>query len=141
MKRSKLKISKTDRSHTSAIITSTIIALLLSVLLTALMGNIMLSGHLSEKTVTAGVFLTRSISVLVGVLIGASMLKQHYLKLVSIISAVYFVTLIGTGIVFFDGSFQNFLLGVISVLIGGVAALLILLMPKRNRRKLKIFAR
>lgn len=141
MKSSKLKISKTDRSHTSAIMTGTIVALLLSVLLTALMGNIILSGHLSEKTVTAGVFVTRSISVLVGSLIGASMLKQHYLKIVSIISAVYFITLIGTGIVFFNGSFQNFLLGLVSVLIGGAVGLLLLLMPKHSTRKLRIFAR
>lgn len=141
MKRNKLKISKAGRSHTSAIVAGAIIALLLSVLLTALLANFILNGRLSEKVTAVGIFLIRTISVLAGALIGASLLKQNYLKLVGFITAVYLVALIGTGIVFFEGGFQNVLLGAVSALTGGVAALLILLMPKGNRRKLKTFAR
>lgn len=140
MKRNKLTISKAGRSHTSVIITGVIIASLISVLLTALVTNFILNGHLREKNTTAIIFVIRTISLLIGALIGASLLKQNYLKIVGLITAGYLIIMIGTGIVFFDESFKNFLLGVASVLIGGIAALIILQTPKRNHVKHKKFA-
>jgi len=137
MKRNKLKVSKVGRSHTAAIITGVVIALVLSFLLTALMGNLILNGHFGENIAQASIFVIRAVSVLVGALIGGLLLKQHYLKLVGFITAGYFVVLIGIGIVFYDGSFKSFLLGVVSVLVGGVAALLILQTPKSNMHKRK----
>ena len=137
----KLKVSKTGTSHTTAIVTGGVIALLISVFLTALAANFILNGHFSEKSAVAVIFVIRTISLLVGALIGASLLKQNYLKVVAIIAAEYLIALVGMGIVFFDGSFKNFLLGTVSVVIGGVAALLILQAPKSNRLKLKKLAR
>lgn len=140
MKRNKLKISKAGRSHTSAIVTGVVIASALSLLLTALIANLILNGQLSEKITTAAIFVVRAISLLVGALIGGFVLKQNYLKLVGFITVGYFVVLTGTSIVFYDGSFKNFLLGVVSVLIGGVAALLILQAPKSNMHKHKKYS-
>ena len=137
MKRNKLKISKAGRSHTAAIITGVVIALALSFLLTAMMGNLILKGHFGENIARASIFVIRTISVLVGALIGGLLLRHNYLKLVSFITAGYFVVLIGLGIVFYDGSFKSFFVGVVSVLVGGVVALLILQMPKSNMHKRK----
>lgn len=140
MKRNKLKVSKAGRSHTAAVITGVVIALVLSFLLTALMGNLILNGHSGENIAHASIFLIRTISVLVGALIGGLVLRHNYLKLVGFITAGYFVVLIGIGIVFYDGSFKSFLVGAVSVLVGGIAALLILQMPKSNMHKRKKFS-
>lgn len=140
MKRNKLKVSKAGRSHTAAVITGVVIALVLSFLLTALMGNLILNGHSGENIAQASIFLIRTISVLVGALIGGLVLRHNYLKLVGFITAGYFVVLIGIGIVFYDGSFKSFLVGAVSVLVGGIAALLILQMPKSKMHKRKKFS-
>lgn len=140
MERNKLKISKAGRAQTSAIVTGVVIALVLSLLLTALIVNLILNGQLSEKITPAAIFVVRAISLLVGALIGGFILKQNYLKLVGFITAGYFAVLTGTGIVFYDGSFKNFLLGVVSVLIGGIASLLILQAPKSNMHKRKKYS-
>ena len=140
MKRNKLKISKAGRAQTSAIVTGVVIELVLSFLLTALMGNLILNGHFGENIAQASIFLIRTISVLVGALIGGLLLRHNYLKLVGFITAGYFAVLTGTGIVFYDGSFKNFLLGVVSVLIGGIASLLILQAPKSNMHKRKKYS-
>lgn len=137
MKRNKLNVSKAGRSHTTSIITGVVIALVLSFLLTALIGDLILKGHLGENIASASIFVIRAVSVLVGALIGGLLLKQNYLKLVGFITAGYFIVLIGIGIVFYDGSFKSFLLGIASVLAGGVAALLILQMPRSNVHKRK----
>ena len=110
MKRNKLTISKGGRSSTSAIITGVIAASLISVLLTALAANLILNGQLGEKSAAAVSFTIRAISQLGGALIGALLLKRNYLKMVGFITAGYLLVLTGTGIVFFDGSFKNFLL-------------------------------
>ncbi|MBR5022191.1 MAG: hypothetical protein IKY18_03190 [Oscillospiraceae bacterium] len=140
MKRNKLRISKDGRSKSTAIIIGITVALLLSVLLTVAVSNLVLKGNLSEKLASGVIFVLRAISVLAGTLIGGSILKRDYLILIGIIASVYLIMLIGIGIVFFNGSFKNFLLGVISVLVGGVVALIILQAPKGNRYKHKKIA-
>lgn len=140
MKRNKLKISKDGRSKSTAIIIGIAVASLLSVLLTGVISNLVLKGNLSEKLANGAVFVIRTISVLAGALIGGSLLKHDYLILIGIIVSGYLTMLIGAGIVFFNGSFKNFLLGIISVIIGGAVALLILQAPKGNRYKHKKIA-
>ena len=135
MKRNKLKMSGIKQSNASAIFTGVILATLLSLLLTALMANFVLNGHLSEKHISAISFVIRTISVFAGSLAGASLLKQKFLRSVAIIVAGYLVVLIGIGIVLYDGSFKNFIQGIVSVLSGGGIALLILLRPKGNKHK------
>lgn len=139
MKRNKLKMPKAGISSTAAIVIGVVIAALASVILIALMSNLILNGHLGEQIATVIIFAIRSVSLLIGALIGGLLMKHNYLKLVGLIAAGYLLVLTGIGIVFYSGSLKNFLLGMISVLVGGVAALLILQKPKGNRLKLKKF--
>lgn len=140
MKRNKLKMPKAGASQTSIIIIGVVTASLVSLLLTALTTNHILNGHVGVEIASAVIFAIRSVSLLIGALIGGSLMKKNNLKLVGLIAAGYLIMLTGTGIVFFSGNLKNFLLGVISVLVGGVAALLILQKPKTNRVKHKKFA-
>ena len=139
MKRNKLKVSKTSRSNISAIVIGVLIASVISILLTVLVANLVLNGHLEENSTAAVIFIIRAISLLIGALIGASLLKQNYLKLVGFITAGYLILLTGTGIVFYSGNLKSFISGAASVLIGGVATLLILQTPRGNRIKRKKF--
>ena len=140
MKRNKLKISKGGISQSAAIVCGIITALLLSVILSVLIVNLVLQGSMRENIISGVVFVIRTISVLSGALICGILLKRDYLKLTGIIAVGYLIILIGMGIVFFDGSFKNFVTGAISVLIGAVVAVLILLRPKGNRYKHKKLA-
>lgn len=138
MKRNKLKTSKTGQSLTMAIMAGVFAASALSILLTALVTNLVLKGSLYEKSVGATIFLIRSISTLVGALIGGTVLKQKFLLQVGLTALGYMAILLGIGIVFYDGSFKHFFSGAVSVLVGALAALMVLLMPKRkSRRSLK----
>ena len=140
MKRNKLKISKAGTSITSAIVTGIMIASLVSILLTVLVTNNILNGQLGEKIATATIFVIRSVSVLIGALVGGTLMKKNYLKLIGFTAIGYLIVLTGMGIVFFSGSLKNFFWGAVSVLVGGAGALLILQMPKGNRVKHKKFA-
>lgn len=135
MKRNKLKAPKVGRSLTWAIIVGVIAASLLSILLTALLTNFVLNGHLSEGSAGVIIFLVRVVSMLVGALIAAVIYKQQYLPLIGFTALGYLLVLLGTGIVFFDGSFKHFLSGVTSVLVGGIISLLILTRPKNKSRR------
>ena len=135
MKKNKLNTSKTGQSLASAVAIGVIVASVLSVLLSALLSNVVLNGRLQETSVSAIVFVIRSISMLLGALIGGAILKKSFLPLVGFTAAGYLLVLLGIGIVFYDGSFKNFLSGIASVLIGGIAALFIIQRPKNKRNK------
>ena len=136
MKRNKLKAPKVGQSLTSSLIVGVIAASLLSVLLTALLSSFVLNGRVSEGSADVIIFLIRAVSLLAGILIAAAIYKQKYLPLVGFTALGYLLALLGTGIVFFDGSFKQFLSGVASVLVGGILSLLILTRPK-SRRSIK----
>lgn len=136
MKRNKSKRPTVNKTITSAAITGVVVSIVISLLLLILEGYLTLNGHLSEGSVKVCVFAIRTASLLVGTLIAAAILKCAYLKLVGIVAAGYLLTLITIGIVFFDGSFKNFLAGILSVVTGGAIALVILLRPNRRRTKL-----
>lgn len=140
MKRNKLKRSGSSRSLSSAIVSGIGIALLLSVLLTALLASFILNGRLGENSVSVSIFVVRAISLLAGALIGAKILKHGYLKVVGFVALGYLLALIGTGIIFYDGSFKHFLPGVISVLTGGLIALVVLLKPTGSKIKIKKYS-
>ena len=135
MKRNKLKAPKVGRSLTSAIIVGVIAASLLSILLTALLSSFVLNGRISEGSTDIIIFLIRAVSLMAGTLIAAAIYKQKYLSLVGFTVLGYLLVLLGTGIVFFDGSFNRFLSGVASILVGGIVSLLILTRPKSQSRR------
>ena len=133
MKRNKLQSSKARQSLTSAIIVGVVIALLLSVALSALVTNFVLNGRLNEVSVSTIILLIRTVSVLIGALVGGVRLKEKYLLQVAITTLSYILMLLGVGIVFYDGISRRFLGGCVSALIGGVMALFVL--QRSNNKK------
>lgn len=110
-------------------------ALSVSALLTLLLTSLIINGRLGEENGNALVFVIRILSVFVGGLIGASLAQGKYLPVISLVSLGYLIMNIALGIALYDGSFRNFIGGVMSVLIGGATACLIkLIEPKRQNR-------
>ena len=139
MKRNKVQSSNTHRSFTTAILAGTIVAVIFSALLTALMAHFILKGNLREETVFAITFVIRMVSTSIGALIGGVIFKEKHLLQVFFTALAYLLFLIGAGIVFFDGSFKNLLSGVLSVSIGAAMTIFILKRKKGNRRKFPKF--
>lgn len=139
MKGIRQKTSKAGQSLATAIAVGVVGALLLSILLTALLTNLVLKGAVSERNTAVIIILIRSISIFTGALIGGAVLKQRYLLQAGVTALAYWVVLLGGGIIFYDGSFTHFLSGTVSVLIGGAAALLILQRPKRKSHRPRKF--
>lgn len=127
-------IAKRSCSLTKSAFIGILCAILVSALLTAGLAGLTINGNLNETMSKAGVFLTRAVSVLLGALLGTGLGKSKYLQIIGIVVLGYLLLLIGIGIIMFDGSFQKFVLGVISVMTGGAAACLIRLKPQKTRR-------
>jgi len=139
MKRNRHITAKAGQSLTTVIVVGILVASLLSILLTALVTNLVLNGSFGENSVAPIIFVIRTISLFIGALIGGALSKHKILLQVSLTALGYMIVLLGIGIVFYDGSFKHFLSGAVSVLAGGVAALLILQRPKnKSRRRTKI---
>lgn len=134
MKRKKLQASKAGHSLASVVITGVIVALLLSVLLSGVLTNLVLNGRLKEKGVSTSILLVRTISVLIGGLVGGVLLKQKYLLQVALTALGYILALLGIGIGLYEGSFRHFLSGCLSAVAGGTMALVILQRPKNKKR-------
>lgn len=141
MKRNKLQSSKTGRSLASVVITSVIVALLISALLSALLTSIVLNGQLNEKRLGTSIFLIRTISVLIGGLVGGVLHKQKYLLQVVLTVLGYILVLLGIGIGLYKGSFPYFLSGCVSALVGGAMGLVILQRPKSKKRSTVKFSK
>lgn len=131
---SRAKISS-GQSTTSAIAIGLAVTLVVSILLSAGLTSLVINGNLNENSVRISVFVIRTISVLLGGLVGASLSKGKYLPIVGIIALIYAIVLIGFGIIFYDGSFQNFGFGMLSMIIGGALACIIKLKPLRKPRR------
>ena len=115
---------------------SLIISVLLSVVLTSLIGK----GSLNENQLL-DVFLIRMIAVLIGGILGAEISNQKPLPVIGVISAAYLLVLLAIGILLFNGSIRNFGISVLSVFAGMIGALVIKLKPQRIRKKATRIAR
>ena len=135
MKRNKLQAAKTRQSVTVVIVTGTIIALVLSALLSVILTTLMLNGRLQEGSTGPIVLVIRMISIFAGAIIGGTLLKEKYLLQVSLTALSYILVLIGIGIVFYDEGIKGILSGVVSVVVGSVVALLILQRPRSKGRR------
>ena len=114
---------------------------IITALLTALLASLILDGAVKVTIASVAVFLIRFLSVLIGGLIGASFLKEKYLQAVGIVALGYLLVLLGIGVTLHDGSFQNCISGVASVLLGGSVALFILQRPQRRRHNAAKYSR
>jgi len=108
--------------------------LLISVALTMGLTSLIQNERLSENGET-GVFLIRVIATLVGGLLGAWLSGKKMLLVIGVISGGYLMFILGLGVVVFDGSFDKLWLGVLSVVVGAVIALLIKLKHQSPRKR------
>ena len=115
---------------------SLIISVLLSVVLTSLIGK----GSLNENQLL-DVFLIRMIAVLIGGILGAEISNQKPLPVIGVISAAYLLVLLAIGILLFNGTIRNFGISTLSVFAGMICALVIKLKPQRIRKKATRIAR
>ena len=129
---------KTNSTMTMGVLIGTVVSLLMSFVLVSVTANLITGNKIPEESARWIVFFTRAISVLVGVMIGTGLTKEKLLITVGAILGSYLLFLMGLGIVIYNGSFQNFWTGILSVLIGGAAGWLIRLKlqnkPRRARK-------
>ena len=118
----KFKFRTARLSNHSVAFGSTIgilISLVISMLMMTGMTSLLISGRTGENVVGVSVFAIRAIAVLVGVIIGTSILKEKYVVAAGVISLGYLLLLTGFGIVLYDESFKGFGLSAISAALGG----------------------
>lgn len=132
MKRTKHGTNHVAHSAKYAIGIGIGISIILSIGLSALLANYVIRGAASENHTALFIFMIRSISVLIGCLIGSIMWDGKLLITNSIITLGYLVLLVAIGIAAFDGSFKSFISGAGSALAGCVAACLIKLGKHRK---------
>ncbi len=114
-------------------------AVVISILLTALYGVLMINGSVGEAPSTVVIFLIRTVSAAVGGFVAAVLTKGYFLPVVGITIAGYLILLLGTGIIAFDGSFKNFGSGLLSVLLGGAIPCITKLKAPKRRLKMPKF--
>ena len=134
-----MKINKPKVSVIAGVGIGIVAAVVISVLLTALYGALMMNGSVGETPSTVAIFLIRAVSVTVGCFLATILTKEYFLPVIGITAAGYLIVLLGTGIAVFDGSFKNFGSGLVSVLLGGVIPGITKLKAPKKRRKMPKF--
>jgi len=110
------------------------IAIIISLLLTWLQTSLTLRGSIPLENAGIFTFIIRTVSVFAGSLIGTVITEGKGLSVIGIITGIYLFLLIVLGILLYDGLFHGLLLGVVSVLIGGILVVLIKLKPQKRRK-------
>ncbi len=124
--------AKNGQSMGFAVVTGCVSAILVSLLLTIGLTSLILNGSLSESRTGLIAFLIRVLSVFLGCLIAGGICKERVLPVIGLIAGGYLITILVIGIIAFDGSFHNFLSGILSVLLGSVLAFVLRVMPKKR---------
>lgn len=131
-------MKKNKRRATGSTVTAGVVigiasALAISLLMSLTLTSFAINGSISEDSIGIYIFAIRMISTLLGGLIGTGITKGRYIPVIGLITGGILVVLLGWGIVFYDGRFQNVGSGVVSVLIGGVAVVILKLRPTKKR--------
>lgn len=127
----KTKSTKKQSMSTAAIIgflSSVTITVLLMIGLTCLV----LNDSLVEGRTGVVVFLIRALSVFCGSLIAGTIYKDSIIPVIGVVAGIYLTATIAVGIIAFNGSFHNFISGVLSVLFGGVLTFILRVLPKKR---------
>ena len=139
MKRNKLGTHKVGGTLPTAAATGMVVSALLSGLLIILSASLILNDHLSDNSIAGCAFVIRAIAAFAGSMVAATILRGNYLKAVGLAVGGYLLMLSFIGIVFYDEGLKSIAIGVLSALIGGVAALAIVLNPRgAGRKRVKI---
>ncbi len=138
MKLKKQFKTKGSRPTVYGVLIGTSIALLISILLSAAATSIIAKGKMDEAGYNITVFIIRAISVFTGAMVGTRISKEKYFVIIGIIAAAYTIVLVSLGIIIYDGSFQNFGTGVLSVLLGSIVGIALKLKAQSGRKSAKI---
>jgi len=117
------------------------VAMILTILLSAGLTSLVLNGKFSEESARICVFIIRAVSVLLGCLVSSALIKEKVLLTVGGSALGYLAILLGFGIIMFDMSFQNFGMGLLSVVTGSLISYLIRIKPLGSKKKLKRYTR
>lgn len=139
MKMKSRQISMSNHSTVFGVGIGIVTAFIISFLLLAGLTSILVSGGLGEGMTGPLVFSIRTISLIVGVLVGTGFVKGKCIIYAGAITLGYMVLLAGLGIVIYDGSFENFGLSIISMVLGGVFGCLIRLKLQNKPQRMKKF--
>lgn len=124
--------SKNEHSMVIVVVAGSFAAIITSLILILGLTSLMLKGSLNVSVAGVAVFTVRVLSVFVGCLIAGSMYKQKGALVIGSVVVIYLAVIISIGIVAFDGLVENFALGLLSALLGGVFALILRLIPKKR---------
>ena len=132
MKKNMRVTSSRKITEVPAVVIGVVAATIISVLLTAGLTSLIMNGMVSETAAGPYVFVIGMIASAIGCLIGMILMKGKYLIIAGSAALGYLAVLIGLGIVLYEGSFKNMLSTVVSVLLGGVIACLLVLKPLKK---------
>ena len=141
MKRMAYKPKKISRSMATGVSVGIGIALLISVLLTSGLTSLVINGNTSENGSEVFVFAIRTLSIFLGGIIATGIYQEKNLPVIGFTAMGYLVVLLGLGIVLYDGSFQHFGSGILSVLVGGLLSCAIKMKPKAKSKYLKRYTK
>ena len=128
-----------SRKTMTGIVIGTTLAAIVSFLLTMGLTSLIMKGSVPENAPNVYVFFIRSISVLLGCLAATVLVKEKNLQTIGIVTAAYLLIMLGCGIIFYDGSFHNFGIGLLSATIGGGIACIIKIIPQKKKYHLPKF--
>lgn len=136
MKKNRHMTSSAKLTELPAAIIGIATATLISFLLTVALTSLVMNGTVGESSTGPYIFAIRTIASAIGCFLGALLLNGKYLIIAGTIALGYLAVLIGTGIILYDGSFNNMLSGTVSVLLGGIFACVVVLKPlKKSKNK------
>lgn len=141
MKRMAYKPKNISKSMTTGVCSGIGIALLISMLLTSGLTSLIINEKTGEGVNGMFVFVIRALSVFLGGIIATGIYQEKNLPVIGFTALGYLVILLGLGIVLYDGSFKNFGIGIVSVLVGALIAWAIRLRPKTKSKYLKKYTK
>lgn len=121
------------KAFSRGITIGTVVAAAISFVLSMVLTSLITKGGISESSPGVYIFIIRSLSVLAGCLLATWIVKEKNLQIIGIVSCLYLLILLGVGIIMYDGSFHNFGLGLLSVILGGGIACIIKLIPQKKK--------
>ena len=120
MKSKNRSLKFSDKSTVYGVIVGAVAAMITGVLIMTGVTSLLIHSRVREHIVGLSIFLIRVIATLVGVMIGTNLTKEKTIVTSGAISAAFLVILTGLGIIFYDESFRDLGLCVLSIMIGGV---------------------
>lgn len=128
---------KNKQSFGAGVSIGTVVSIVLSVLLAMVISVLIVNEGVSENTIKYSAPIISLIATMTGCIVAARLVGEKLAIVSSITGIAYLLVLIGTGILFFDGGFHNFLTSILSIAIGCVLSCAICIRGKGRKIKRK----